>query len=552
MAYEDDLALLKGAQSVQTSPAPAPPPIQEPDSDANFLKRIQQGRVSGGDIATGIGSSGMEMPVAPPNPSWQAPEGRPTFRDLMAQSGEGVNPEKAWSRALPEMGMGLGAGKILSVAAKYMPKFQKLLQYGSESLINPKNARQAALGGAAEGGMAGVVDPSLDPGSAAVGGAVGGGVMQKVPQVAMRGVDVDPKAQNLLDRDVKVTTGGRLGPGWRATEDKMQSIPFAGDSIRGAKTRELDSFHRERINNALSDVGRKLPKAVPAGYDSTRYANRRVSQKYNSLLKDMTVKRDPVFDSEVANILDMSKSLDASGRNAVEQAVTRDIDRPFNNPNGLLLGKTLKETSSKLRTEAELFTKSTDPYQIKTGTALEELNQSFSRLIHRNNPDKSPALKGADRAYAKMRTLDKASSSTGAVEGVPNATQTLLAAKRAVDEKTFAQGTGFDQRYLADAKQVMSQKVNNSGTTDRAILAGMVGVGAARPHLTPGMLGSVAGGYAAYTPMGQEVVNAALFNRGKSMPEAYNKFGPRVSQLGGLLGIEATREEEEERKRRGL
>jgi hypothetical protein len=155
------------------------------------------------------------------------------------------------------------------------------------------------------------------------------------------------------------------------------------------------------------------------------------------------------------------------------------------------------------------------------GKAIAEARQAFRDLMARNLPaDDAMRLPGADRAYANIVPVKAAAERAKAQGGVftPNQLQN-------------ATRPGTDMRGFADnAQSVLSSRVPNSGTADRAMLMAMLTPGAAGAFLGAPMLGALGAAPLAYSRTG------ARWLLGDLTPEAMQFTAPEVSQgLGAYL-----------------
>ena len=504
-------------------------------------------RLKGADVAAAIGY--RDLPTDSQVGGWAPPKIDPAQHRMSDFSKmTSVNPEKSWARMIPEAGMGLGTGKALGIMANYaknLPNIGKLLRIGSKSLLNPDTAVQSMVGGGIEGAMAGAIDPNLTAMKGATGGMIGGAIANKIPQLALGGVKADPRAQRLTDQGIDLTTGERLGGAWSTMEEKLISVPVLGNSVRNAKNRSIESFTRNRSDNVLKEIGESLPDRVPSGRDATAYTQDRLTKRYDDVLSKMTINEDAIFNKEVNDILGMVEKLPQGDRTAIHRTVQDALIDPFNNSNKVLLGQTYKESETLLRTTAEKMIRSDNVNTTNAGHALDEIRKSFKKLSHRQNPEQAIELDELTRAYAKRSVNVDAANAIGAEDGIYNPSQYLRAVKKGSKGNQFAYGRAPEQELADDAKAVIAQKINNSGTEDRNAMLGALGLGAGASVVAPTAIPIAGAAYSAYTKPGQKMINKALFDRPVATNKLLKKFGPRVSQLGGLLGVESTRDDEQ-------
>lgn len=401
------------------------------------------------------------------------------------------------------------------------------------ALSAPKTLAQATIGGGAYGAAT-----SHDRAAGAIGGAVGGAVGHGIVKTVagLAAPPVTDAAKKLSARGVKLTPGEMFGGMVQSVEDKATSIPFVGDFIRSAKTRSLTDFNRSVINESLAKVGAKLDDSIPIGREAIAAADDLISKQYDAILPGMDVTLDIPFVRDMAKLQAMMAQLPKKERRYFDNVVQGEIARKFGNPNGMVLGKTFKETDSFLRQEYKGLLKSQDHYQQKLGQAVREAHKALIEMGKRQHPDKAAALQAADLAYAMMGRVKDAASSLGAKDGVFTPAQLVNAVKKASGKNRFAKGQGFGQEFAEAAKEALPSSVPDSGTTGRALLsAGALGGAAA---LGPGKLATLAGVAGLYS---RPVVDGLQYLALKR-PDVAVKAGKALKSLApyaGVLGIAA-------------
>jgi len=424
---------------------------------------------------------------------------------------------------------------------------RQLMAYAGEALTAPKSFLQAGLGGAIEGGVTEAVRPDATLGSVAMHTGVGAGaagVGDKLLRPLTGGVRVNPRAQNLLDEGANLTTGGRLGPRWRAAEDKMTSVPLLGDSIIGAKNVEKDSFNRLLVDDALGAIGNKLPDDIPVGHEAIYHADQAISKRYEDVLDNMTVTKDKQFYDEIDHLKSMSRSLPKKERKAFIDTLDEAFDPDISGGSDLLLGQTYKDVFRRVRDKSKQFLGSTDGFQQDLGAALHETALSLKDLGIRQNPIQAPRLLATDKAFAKMETVRTAAEKVGAEDNIVSAAQYLNSVVKNADGKTYSRGQAFNQGLAQDAKHIMAQKIPDSGTAGRLAMTALLGGGGAvaaatNPAATAMAVAPALVGAAAYTQPGQRLVNNLMFeNADNAMRNAY---GPLRGILSSSTATEALR-----------
>lgn len=480
------------------------------------------------------------------------------------------NPDK-WAARIPvDMALGYATGGASLAAGgsrfltQFAPGLAKLMKAAGTALTAPTGVASAMGGGALEGGLTEAAhggDMADIAKSTALGGAFGA-AGQKVLGPLAKGFDVNPRAQNLIDKGVDVTTGGRISRGARNAEDKLTSLPIVGDAIIGAKNREKESFNRMLVNDALDPLTNRppgtelipgstnladtapagrIPESMGAGPGAIQNADNQISARYDDVLDKMTVVKDLDFTGEMTQLRTMAESLPSKERARFNQIIDESLDTSVSGGSDMMLGQTYKKVFRRLRDESLRYQKSPDAFQQDLGNALHESAMALKRAGQRQNPVQSKRLAEADKAFAKMETVRDAATKMGADDNVFNANQYLRAVAKSSKRqgrKAYSQGVGHNQPIAADAKAVMSQKIPDSGTAGRLMTAGLLGGGTlASGTAIPAIMGGLAGA-SLYTGKGQKILNDMLFERTNSA--ARNAAAP----LMGLLSAAVATEEE--------
>ncbi len=399
-----------------------------------------------------------------------------------------------------KMAMGAGQGAI----------------YGAATPVDDKNnfwgnKAEQLFGGAISGG---------------VGGAAGAGIEKILSPKTLQSV------KDLANEGVGLTIGQTLGGGFKRAEDALSSVPIVGDIIKSAQNRSIKDLNKAAYNRALKPIGESIPDNI-MGHDAIEYIGNKLSDKYETLLPKMTGKLDDELQSKLSNVYDMVQS----GLPEQEQKVFQStMDRVLGSrvsPNGSITGQSLKEIESELGGAAKDFLNSSDAYQSQLGRAFKEVQSSLRDMLSRQNPDYAKELASINKGYANFKRVQKAASSVATNEGVFSPAQLQNAVKvldKSKDKGSFAKGAALMQDLSSAAKEVLPQKLNDSGTASRLLMgAGLLGgAGIADQYnggqLTPYLLGAglLTGGL--YSKKGSEIVNKILTER----PDILRKVGSQA------------------------
>lgn len=417
-------------------------------------------------------------------------------------------------------------------------------------------AAQGLAGGALTGG-AGLARTALGAGIGAVSGlsagtaetvtgnpawgAVAGLAPGAAAAVAAGRPNLRPDVRALADEGVQMTPGQIKGGTLQRVEDGATSIPFLGDSIKGAQRRGIESFDAVAINRALRPIGDRLPVGV-RGREAVEYARTKLGNAYEDLLPNLRGELDaassapgtslavpgtnygvpgvrqaaasaPSLRAELDNIRQMGQSLPEPQQGQLGRIIDREVMDRFTANGGRASGDTLKNIESELGQLSSAFRRS-DNYDVRTlGGAVQEIQSALRRMVERVNPDYQGELAKINEGYANFKKIQTAAANIGARDGVFTPAQlqrAVRAGDRTKDKRAFSEGDALMQDLSEPGKNVLSQTVPDSGTPLRAAL-----MYAGRHPLNAAGLGIPLGGASlAYTPWGQRA--AQMFLTGES------------------------------------
>jgi len=249
------------------------------------------------------------------------------------------------------------------------------------------------------------------------------------------------------------------------------------------------------------------------------------------LSADMT---DPAFVGKMQNLRSLVSNLPQREQDRFDSVIAREIDQRLA-PNGKLSGQNLKDAWNALRDEAAKFSKSTDAYQVDLGRALKQTFEELKTHVAATNPaDVVRDLRNTDLGYANFKILQKAASGVGAVDGKisPSALQSAVrASDRSLDKGRMAEGRALMQDLSNAGKDVLTNKVPDSGTAGR-MMAGSI------PGMAVGLAASPLG--IAYTPAVQNALVTLLTKRPAMAPKVANYLkqltGPAT--VAGIAALE--------------
>ena len=440
-----------------------------------------------------------------------------------------------------------GAAGVALRGAAAVPALSGALRAGQAAAeAHPLLAAMAP--GAASGALMGALEPTIEGESrarnmatnAAIGGAVGA-----APRVLARVVkpETSAGAKQLIDEGVRLTPGQALGGAWKASEEKLASLPILGDIIKGAQRRGIEDFNRAAANRVLKPIGLTAPKDFKAGHEAIAMLERKVGDAYDDVLvKIGRVDLDNAFRGEVNKIAGMTDELGDAAKNQFQSILkNRVIDRMT--PAGTMSADTMKIVESDLNRLARQYKGSPDPNQRGLGAAIQEVQASLRRATRRSaGPDLVDQLDAANSAWAQFVRVQDAAGRIGAKEGVFTPAQ-LTSAVRGQDKTlrkgAFARGDALMQDLAESGKTALTQEVPDSGTAGRLLAAAAAG-GGPLGLIDPTIATMTALGALPYTSIGGRLTLAALARRpeeARAIAELLRAGAPAAGVAGSALGL---------------
>lgn len=366
-----------------------------------------------------------------------------------------------------------------------------------------------------------------DAGIGAVAGKAGQVATSAIGNSLIKPIVQSPMVQKLIQEGVNLTPGQILGGMAKRLENAATSIPLVGDMIKGAQNRSTQTFNRAALNRALAPIGQTLPAGMPMGRDAVDHVYSAISNKYDSLLPNMTGVADPQLATDFNQI----------GQNAIGEGAKQDVLDRFNNvldaqvkqrtQNGVFTGQALKDTQSNLGNIGRRLLSSQDADDRHLGSMVLDAQGSFNDMLERNNPGFGDELKATNNAYAQYARVRKAASYTGADDGVftaPQFSRAVQASDKSAGKGAYARGKAMMQDLSDAGRSVLPSNVNDSGTPLRSLL-GLAAAGELA-HVSPTALAATGLGGLAYTRPIQKGIQTALTAQ---RPQALQAIGRGIS-----------------------
>lgn len=363
------------------------------------------------------------------------------------------------------------------------------------------------------------------------------------PAAAVISPTISPQIQTLMKEGVVPTAGQILGGGYKRAEEALSSVPIIGDFIKGAQGRAMADVNRVAFNRALTPIGEKLPDGV-VGREAVQFVSEKLDDAYGKLLPKMTVLQDTPFQTAIASLKGMvqSGSIDPKAVTFFNNWMDNNVLNKFQGQNAIT-GETLKAIQGDLRETISRLSASTDADQRLIATALKEAQDQVRQLVTRSNPQYAKELKAIDTGYANFKRVERAAASLGAEEGIFSPAQLQNAIKamdKSKDKGQFAQGQALMQDLSESAKTALGNKVPDSGTPYRSMIAALAASGGAGAAGFPALAASLIASPLLYSQTGQNMLAAILTKR----PDFANALAAQLNtsekaKLAALMAAQA-------------
>jgi hypothetical protein len=387
--------------------------------------------------------------------------------------------------------------------------------------------------GAADGGnrLAGAAQGAA---AAGVGSLAGAGAMNLAGRV------VSPSGGNmarLYEAGVRPTPGQRfadsgiVGRAVNATEEALQSVPIVGSAIAGARQEARDQFQVGAFNEALREIGDELPKGMKPGTDPHNYAQQAFNRVYDQARSGMRLVADEELSNDLGALAPDIATLGPQATNKLKAIMQNSVNSKL--VDGELSGDAYKRAVADLGRHIGRLRKSAMGEDQALADILDGARGAFDSAARRHSdPDAIALLDAADAGYAKLVRIEEAAARRGGDDGTFTPTQFDSSVQRAsggVRSKAYLRGDALMQDY-ANAGKGLSDRMANSGTTDRALAATTVAGGAA--YLEPttlAVLGAIGG---AYAPGVRKVTKGVMAPGGPARKAIAQRLKKRARLLG--------------------
>lgn len=428
-------------------------------------------------------------------------------------------------------------------------------------------ARMAS--GAMAGGATGALQPTSEDkpywsqvaqnaGTGAGGGAIAPAALGALARIVSP--NVNPDVATLMAQGVRPTPGQIMGGATNRWEEGISGIPLIGDFIKSGRARPVGQFNVGAINQVLSPIGEKLESNL--GRDAIAEMQTKVGDFYDALTPHLGI---PASSPGAAQLnTDLNHLFAMSGfmppdRSQQFQNIVRGQILDRMSPGGGMTGESWQDAKSEMGKLAAQYLNSTSADERQLGGAFLQTQVAMRNALRLANPAAAAELGKADAAYGQMLRVNNAAARPGADPGIFTPAQ-LQAATKSMDpslrKHVFAAGDALMQNYAEAGKSVLGNRVPDSGTPFRSLMAllggsAVAGMGGGHLGVSPGMAvgGALAGTGAAamYSPWGQALLAHMMTSRpdiaapiGAGVralsPAASAAWGALAPTAGGTLG----------------
>ncbi len=378
-----------------------------------------------------------------------------------------IDDSRARDSALAGTGAGM-AGEIAgNMASTFLPAGAYAGVAGLAARALPATAASLAASGLIGGATAAATTPVPTGGSRlkeaarGVAGGVAGDLLARGAARLAQPILQSPETKALLAQGI-VPTPGQASNAFSPAEEKLTSIPLTGQIIEAGKNRSRNEFNQAILNMGMPD-GQKVSQAGNAGMTELKDA---LSMAYDKAFQGKSVSPDGMLNAAIgaakaAPYLPMNKN----GSRDFDNIVKRIFQERIPQGNTLTAGAMKGEIIGDLGKEAQKFLKSPIRAEQATGEALmaarDEANKWLLGQVAKVDPQAAMSLAKLDPLYKNRIMAGKAVDKAASQGGIFTPYQALKSSQ-----------PGTPMRGLADiAQSVMGNKVPNSGTTDRGLMA---------------------------------------------------------------------------------
>ena len=307
-----------------------------------------------------------------------------------------------------------------------------------------------------------------------------------------------------------------------------------GAFISNARERQLFDFNKGVINNTLRKVDEKLPDEV-IGRDAVAYVQQVVSQKYDDVLSNVSMKYDRELASKIGEVIPKSNISGAAKKQELNDLLDSLVysQVPVDNKIvGEVSGEAFKAIETNINRKIAQYARSTDPNDLEIADALSQALKVWRGELMAQNPKYAQKLQRINAAYADVTVMETAAANGGAANGVftPKNYQTAVRQRDMSRRKrAFAAGKARGQQVSDGAVETLSPEV--AATTEGRVAMGLAGgYGALQNPYIAGA--AVVATPLLYSKGGLKAIEAIATRR----PDIVRKIGEALKKRGSREG----------------
>ena len=291
-------------------------------------------------------------------------------------------------------------------------------------------------------------------------GAAGQAILTRVTEAA-----TGLMARRTAEGRYPLTPGQRIGGGVQRFEERLTSLPFAGELVKSSLEKPMRVFRRDAVEQAL---GPKLAAKLPRGLEGNELVERAsqvVSQAYEDVVPQLSIKAKPV-DDKISSILNQAQSdgvIDAGDLTALQKTLNRVYTR--RKKDGMISKQTLKNVETDMGQAVRTLMRGGGA-EANLGFIMKDIQSALRSEIASQNPD-VPDLQAVNRAFSSMQPLEKAKDAAVGAEGRFTPTQALRQMK---DRPAQAEVKALARQ----AQPIITPTTGSSGTIERGMAAQVV------------------------------------------------------------------------------
>jgi hypothetical protein len=444
----------------------------------------------------------------------------------------------AVGRAVDDFGVSIGLPSGREAVAANEQMRQNNTRTGYQTLGNiagtlPLAAvpgANTAAGAAATGALGGALLSNAKDSSGVLTDAALGGAGGTLGNLAARGLGglasgvTDAAARRLHEAGIPLTlgqigqaSGNALGRAAGYIEDVAAGTPFIGQFVNAARDRGITAFNRAVGDRVLENIGEKLPAGVKAGHEAIEAVGRKLSDRYEKLVPNLSATADQQFAQDMRGALDLAEQASRGGQ------LDKVVQKVFGNrvQNGSISGQQLKDAESELTRLYGNYSRSTGDEAL-FGEALDGVRQALRGAVARSNPEHGAELQALNTGWAQLKAVRNAVR-TGSDKAKASGMVTPGGILRQSSNR------GFRDQLAEDATGILPNRTPDSGTAGRLLTLGLLGGGVAvDPTEHPFLSAALAGAGALSTRGGQRALNTFALG---SRPAALEAAGEGLQKL---------------------